>query len=250
MRKKKMQLISIIMPYYRKIDSVNRTIKSVINQTYKKFELIIVYDDEALKDYYKIKNLIRNNKKIKLMKNIKNIGAGKSRNIGIKNSNGNIIAFIDSDDTWHPQKLKKQLNFLNENNYSFIFCGYKKILKKKSIKVTTKSKYLDYRDLLKSCEIGLSTVMVKKKIINNELFTNLKTQEDLAAWLKITKKHKAFFLDEILVNWYHTKNSLSSNFFQKICDAFKVFYFHQKLSLFKSFYYLIILSTNSIKRKF
>ena len=102
-------------------------------------------------------------------------------------------------------KIKKQLNFLNKNNYNFIFCGYKKILKKKSIKVTTKSKYLDYKDLLKSCEIGLSTVMIRKKIINNELFTNLKTQEDLAAWLKITKKHKAFFLNEILVNWYETE---------------------------------------------
>ena len=245
-----MQLISIIMPYYRKIDTVNRSIKSVVNQTYKKFELIIVYDDNDLEEYYKIKNFVKNNKKIKLIKNKKNIGAGKSRNIGIKNCNGNIITFIDSDDTWHPQKLRKQLNFLDKNNYNFIFCGYNKILKKKSIKVTTKSKYLDYKDLLKSCEIGLSTVMIRKKIINNELFTNLKTQEDLAAWLKITKKHKAFFLDEILVNWYQTKNSLSSNFFQKICDAFKVFYFHQKLSLFRSFYYLIILSTNSIKRKF
>ena len=59
--------------------------------------------------------------------------------------------------------------------------------------------------MLKSCEIGLSTVMIRKKIINNELFTNLKTQEDLAAWLKITKKHKAFFLNEILVNWYETE---------------------------------------------
>ena len=250
MRKKKMQLISIIMPYYRKIGSINRTIKSVVNQTYKKFELIIVYDDEALEDYYKIKKFIRNNKKIKLIKNIKNIGAGKSRNIGIKNSNGNIITFIDSDDTWHPQKLQKQLNFLDENNYSFIFCGYKKIFKKKSIKVTTKSKFLDYKDLLKSCEIGLSTVMIRKKIINNELFTNLKTQEDLAVWLKITKKHKAFFLNQILVNWYETKNSLSSNFIQKICDAFRVFYFHQKFSLIKSFYFLMILSANSIKRKF
>jgi len=250
MRKKKMQLISIIMPYYRKIDTVNRSIKSVVNQTYKKFELIIIYDDNDLEEYYKIKNFIKNNKKIKLIKNKKNIGAGKSRNIGIKNCNGNIITFIDSDDTWHPQKLRKQLNFLDKNNYNFIFCGYKKILKKKSIKVTTKSKYLDYKDLLKSCEIGLSTVMIRKKIINNELFTNLKTQEDLAAWLKITKKHKAFFLNQILVNWYKTKNSLSSNFFQKIYDAFKVFYYHQKLSLFKSFYYLIILSANSIKRKF
>ena len=74
--------------------------------------------------------------------------------------------------------------------------------------------------------------MIKKKIINNELFTNLKTQEDFAAWLKITKKHKAFFLNEMLVNWYMTKNSLSSNFIQKICDAFKVFYF------IKNFLYL------------
>jgi hypothetical protein len=92
--------------------------------------------------------------------------------------------------------------------------------------------------------------MIKRKIINNNLFTNLKTQEDFAAWLKITKKYNAFFLDEILVNWYWTENSLSSNLIQKICDAFKVFYLYQKFSLIKSFYYLIVLSINSIRRKF
>ena len=245
-----MKLITIIMPYYRKIDYVNRAIKSVINQTYKKFELIIVYDDQNFEDYHKIKKFIADNKKIRIIKNKKNIGAGKSRNVGLKNSNGNIITFIDSDDTWHPQKLKKQLNFLDKNNYNFIFCAYKKILKTRYIKVITKSKYLDYKDLLRSCEIGLSTVMIKKKIINNNLFTSLKTQEDFAAWLEITKKNKAFFLNEVLVNWYETENSLSSNFFQKIIDAFKVFYFHQKFSLIKSFYHLMIISTNSIKRKF
>jgi len=245
-----MQFISIIMPYYRKIDSVNRTIKSVIGQTYKNFEFIIVYDDEALEDYYKIKNFIRNNKKIRIIKNKKNIGAGKSRNIGIKNSKGDVITFIDSDDTWNSKKLKKQLNFLNKNHYNFIFCGYKKIFKKKTIKVKTNFKYLRYKNLLRSCEIGLSTVMIKRKIINSNLFTNLKTQEDFAAWLKITKKHNAFFLDETLVNWYYTENSLSSNLIQKICDAFKVFYLYQKFSLIKSFYYLIVLSTNSIRRKF
>jgi len=245
-----MQLISIIMPYYRKINSVNRAIKSVIKQSYKRFELIIVYDDETVEDYHKIKKFIANNKKIRIIKNRKNIGAGQSRNIGIKNSNGSIVTFIDSDDTWHPQKLKKQLNFLNKNNHNFIFCGYKKIFKKKSIKVNIDSEYLSYKDLLKSCEIGLSTVMINKKIIDNNLFTNLKTQEDFAAWLKITKKHNAFFLNEVLVNWYDTENSLSSNFFQKLFDAYKVFYLNQKFSLVKSFYYLMILSANSIKRKF
>ena len=135
-------------------------------------------------------------------------------------------------------------------NHNFIFCGYKKIFKKKSIEVNIDSEYLSYKDLLKSCEIGLSTVMINKKIIDNNLFTNLKTQEDFAAWLKITKKHNAFFLNEVLVNWYDTENSLSSNFFQKLFDAYKVFYLNQKFSLVKSFYYLIILSANSIKRKF
>ena len=116
-----------------------------------------------------------------------------------------------------------------------MFCGYKKIFKKKIIKVKTNFKYLGYKNLLRSCEIGLSTVMIKRKIINNNLFTNLKTQEDFAAWLKITKKHNAFFLNEVLVNWYDTENSLSSNFFQKLFDAYKVFYLNQKFSLVKSF---------------
>ena len=116
-----MQHISIIMPYYRKINSVNRAIKSVINQSYKKFELIIVYDDNILDDYHKIINFIGDNKKIKIIKNKRNVGAGQSRNIGIKESKNSIVTFIDSDDTWHPQKLSKQLNFLNKNNYNFIF---------------------------------------------------------------------------------------------------------------------------------
>jgi len=244
-----MQLISVIMPYYKKIAYIKRAIQSVILQSYKKFELIIVYDDENLADYYKIKKIVANNKKVKIIINKKNLGAGYSRNIGISNSNGEIISFIDSDDTWHPEKLKKQLNFINKNNYSFVFCGYKKIFNKKFINVTSNSAYLDYSDLLKSCEIGLSTVMLKKKIINSHLFSDLKTQEDLAAWLKVTKKNRAFFLNETLVNWYSTKNSLSTNFLQKLKDAYKVYYIYQRFSKIKSIYYLLVLSINSIKRK-
>ena len=154
------------MPYYKKIDYGKKAIQSVINQSYKKFELLIIYDDENLEDYHKIKKFIGNNKKIKIIINNKNLGAGYSRNIGIRHSNGNIISFIDSDDTWNSQKLKKQLYFMNKNNYAFTFCGYKKIFDKKSINVKSNSAYLGYNDLLKSCEIGLSTVMLKKK--NNQ----------------------------------------------------------------------------------
>ena len=88
--------------------------------------------------------------------------------------------------------------------------------------------------------------MIRKKIIKNDLFLDLKTQEDFAAWLSITKNnYKAYNLKKVLVKWNYTKNSLSSNFFQKLIDAFKVYNNYQSFSLIKSLYYLLILSINS-----
>ena len=93
--------------------------------------------------------------------------------------------------------------------------------------------------------------MIRKKIIENDLFPNLKTQEDYAAWLKITKNnHKAYNLKEILVTWNQSDNSLSSNFFQKIMDAFRIYKIYLNCSIVKSLYHLLILSINSLKRKF
>ena len=83
------------------------------------------------------------------------------------------------------------------------------------------------------------------------MFPSLKTQEDFVAWLKITKKnHKAYNLDTTLVTWNYDENSLSSNFSQKLYDAYQVYRKYQKFSVIKSFYSVIILSFNSIKRKF
>jgi hypothetical protein len=93
--------------------------------------------------------------------------------------------------------------------------------------------------------------MLNKDIVDANLFPNLKTQEDFAAWLKITKKKiLAYNLEENLVTWNYTNNSLSSNFFQKIIDAFKVYKNYENFSNIKSLFFLTILSINSIKRKF
>ena len=92
---------------------------------------------------------------------------------------------------------------------------------------------------------------IKKKIIYENLFPNLKTQEDFAAWLKITRtNYLAYNLKEILVTWNYSQNSLSSNFFQKLTDAFKVYNKYENFSLIKSLFFIIILSINSLKRKF
>ena len=246
-----MQLVSIILPYYKKIDYIRKTLDSIDRQTYKNYELIIIYDDKDLTDFHILTKITKKNPKVKIIKNIKNIGAGYSRNIGIKNSHGEFIAFIDADDLWHKQKIGKQIAFMNNNDIDFSFSNYKKKFPNKIVEVKYKKKSIEYKDLLKSCVIGLSTVMIKKNIINYNLFPNLKTQEDFVAWLKITKKnYKAYNLNSTLVTWNFDKNSLSTNFLQKSFDAFKVYNKYQKFSFIKSFYSVIILSINSLKRKF
>ena len=246
-----MPLVSVIMPYYKKINFVINAINSVLNQSYQNFELILVYDDTNLSDLEIIKNEFKNNPKLKIIKNNKNFGAGISRNIGISQAIGEIIAFIDSDDYWFKEKLERQLNFMNHNNLDFTFCNYKKkISTKKSITIISSKNKFDYNDLIKSCDIGLSTVLIRKKIIEEELFPNLKTKEDYVAWLKILKKGVcAHNLNETLVIWNSVKDSLSSNFFQKILDGFRVYYNYEKFSFFKSLFCLLILSLNSIKKK-
>ena len=99
-----MDLVSIIIPYYKKKEFINNTITSIINQTYKNFEIIIIYDDEDTSDLKFISEMQKRDKRINIIKNLKNEGAGNSRNKGIEKAKGKYIAFIDSDDTWQKKK--------------------------------------------------------------------------------------------------------------------------------------------------
>ena len=114
--------------------------------------------------------------------------------------------------------------------------------KKKRIKVESPKSSISYIDLLKSNEIGLSTVQLSKKIILDDLFPPLKTKEDYVAWLKITKNNVyAHNFPQNLVIWNKTKDSLSSNFFQKISDGLKVFRKYENFNFLKSLYYLFVI---------
>ena len=113
MSKKKKLLISIIIPYYKKKKFILQTLKSVIKQTFKNFEVIIIYDDSDLSDYYFIKNFIKGKKRIKIYRPYPfQIGVSKARNFGIKKSKGNYLAFIDSDAYPNPNWLKYATSYL------------------------------------------------------------------------------------------------------------------------------------------
>ena len=128
-----------------------------------------------------------------------------------------MIAFLDADDYWMPQKLERQLSFMNENNFKFTYCNYQKKINKKVINVISNRKQISYKDLLTDCEIGLSTVILDRSIVMENLFPPLKTKEDFLAWLKITKRNIiAYNFPEMLVCWNYSSNSLSASFLQKI----------------------------------
>ena len=195
-----MKLVSIIIPYYKKKSYFEQTLKSILKQKYKFFEILIIYDDNNKEDLPFLKTLKKKDKRIKLFINKRNIGAGMSRNRGIRLSKGKYIAFIDADDLWHPQKLKIQLNFMIRNKVLISHTSYN-IINQKNLKIGYReAKKIEYKDLLKSCDIGLSTVMIKKTLLKNRYFAKLKTKEDYILWLKLAKKKKCVLRNQKIFN--------------------------------------------------
>ena len=241
-----MDLISVIIPYYKKKEYIISSINSVLNQTYKNLEIIIIYDDPNKEDLNLLKKIKKKDKRIKIYINKKNLGAGRSRNKGIKLSKGIFVAFLDSDDLWKKNKLKKQIFFMKKNGIDASHTSYTIINSNNKIIGSRNAKDMSYKLLLKSCDIGLSTVILKKEIITNKIkFANIKTKEDYVLWLKITlNNNKIFALKDNLTKWRKLEDSLSSSKLQKIYDGYLVYRKYMNFNLLKSFGFLMLLSFN------
>tara|TARA_B100001057_G_C22809538_1_gene934852 strand:+ start:261 stop:1019 length:759 start_codon:yes stop_codon:yes gene_type:complete len=249
-----MQKASIIIPYYKKKTYIKKTINSVLNQTYKRIEVIIIYDDEDKSDLPLIKEIKNLDKRIKLIINKKNLGAGASRNIGISKSTGEYLCFIDADDYWKKNKLSLQIKFMKKNDYMITHTSY--IIqndKKKFLGQRRAKTFSNLSQLLPSCDIGLSTVVIKKKIFKDKFirFPNIKTKEDFVLWLYILKKN--FYinsLDKTLTKWTKSDDSLSSSTLQKLKDSYLVYNKYMKFNFIKSLYFTILLSINYLIKNF
>ncbi len=242
--------VSVVMPFFRKKEFFEEAYNSVLNQSYSNIEIIIIYDDHDRGQLNFVKNIIKKNNTIIII-NKKNRGASYSRNIGIKKSKGYYVAFLDCDDIWHRNKLEEQINFMEKFQLDCTCTNYSVINKNGNILYRLSSPAIStYQSLLKSCDIGLSTVVIKKKLINHFKFPNLLTKEDYLMWLNISKKGiNINSIQKTLVLWRDVKGSLSSNFVQRIKDSFKIYHYYEKQFLFQSIISIIILSFNSFKKK-
>lgn len=194
-------LVSIIMPSYNTAPYIKSSIQSVMNQTYIDWELIIV-DDCSTDNTNEILETIED-PRIRIYKNEKNSGAAISRNKALREAKGQWIAFLDSDDIWMPEKLEKQINFMNDNGYHFSYTNYKEIDldgKYTGVRVTGPKK-ITKTGMYNYCWPGCLTVMYDANLIGMIQISNIKKNNDYAMWLKISQKANCYLLDEYLAQY-------------------------------------------------
>ena len=195
------ELVSIIMPSYNTGEYISDSINSVLSQTYKNWELIIV-DDCSNDDTDEVINSF-DDYRIRYYKNEKNFGAAVSRNRALRLAKGRWIAFLDSDDLWNPKKLQYQINFMKKNNYYFSYTKYKEIDNKgklTGIKVTG-PKRISENGMLNYCWPGCLTVMYDAEKIGLIQIADIKKNNDYAMWLKVCKKADCYLLNKYLAKY-------------------------------------------------
>ena len=245
-KKKEKIEVDIILPNYNSSNYIIKTVNSILNQSYKNWKLIIVDD---FSDEKTIKILKRNfiNKNIKIYFLKKNRGAGFCRNYAIKKSSSPYLAFIDSDDIWEREKLKKQINFMKKNNYSFSYTDYV-TFGDKNRKIKTPKK-INFSNFIKNTAIATSTMIVKRDKIKNIKFTNTKICEDYYFKCKLLKKVKfAYCLKKNLTKYRVRKNSLQSSNLQNIYWIYKINREYNKLNFIDNIISLLNISFNSLKK--
>lgn len=205
-----MDLVSIIMPSYNTAEYIAESITSVQMQTYENWELIIV-DDCSTDNTDEVVKKFLSDSRIKYLKNDVNSGAAVSRNYALREAKGRWIAFLDSDDLWHPEKLEKQINFMLTTGYKFTYTDY--IIKQNGQwlpyvfygpQVVNKRKMKDY------CYVFTTTVMYDREYVGLIQIESVRKNNDYAMWLKIIEKTHCYRLDECLSYYIKHDGSISS----------------------------------------
>lgn len=247
-------LVSIVVPVYNCEKFIDYTIKTVLNQTYQNWELLLVDDCSTDNSISIINGYVAEDNRIKLIKLEKNSGAAVARNEGMKNAKGKYIAFLDSDDLWNENKLEKQINFMKKNKYVFTYTGYEFADEEgnKLDKIVKVPEQLTYKQALKNTTIFTSTVIFDVQELGKELIKmpNVRRGQDTATWWKVLKTGIiAYGLDESLSMYRRSNNTLSSNKVKALKRTWNLYRNVEKFSVIKSFYYFCWYVFNAVRRR-
>lgn len=237
------------MPLYNADSSVQRSIVSVIEQSFSNWELIIINDQSIDNTLSVIESFKRVDERIKIFTLAKQSGAACARNYGFSVACGRYIAFLDGDDTWHKKKLELQTEFMQSRNKFFSFTGYSRF--NESGRLISKINAIsstNYHQLLSRNVIPLLTVMIDTKMTGQLSMPELKRQHDYGLWLKLVRNYgNAHGIDQDLASYHISRSSLSSNKLLAAKDIWTIFRKYENLTIPKALKYFIMYAFNGLR---
>lgn len=211
-------LVSIIMPSYNTGKFIAETIKSVQTQTYKNWELIIIDDDSTDNTDEVVEPFLKEDKRITYRKNKRNSGAAISRNRALRLAKGRWVAFLDSDDLWHSEKLKRQIAFMERTECHFSYTAYSEMdeMSRNTGIIVKGPKKVSKRMMYAYCWPGCLTVMYDRKFVGDIQIVDIRKNNDYAMWLKISKKAECYFLNQVLAKYRKRSGSISNHGYREL----------------------------------
>jgi glycosyltransferase involved in cell wall biosynthesis len=242
-------IFSIIMPAYNSSKTITLSIESALNQTYNKFELIIVDDFSSDGTREIIDKYQKYDIRVSGYFLEKNMGVSYARNCAIRLARGKFITFLDSDDIWLPTKLQKQLNVFNDGAL-VIYSQYIRFYESGNHTTVVVPLYLDYRSLLcGNCIGNLTGAYDCEKL--GKFYQNAVGHEDYLMWLRILKTGVvAIGIQESLAMYRVVSTSLSRNKLKSACWTWIIYRKHLDLSIMRTMYCFFMYMINSIAKRF
>lgn len=248
------KLVSVIVPVFNSQAFLADTIASVQQQTYGNWELLLVDDVSSDMSVEIIREYAKCDKRIKLICLTNNSGAAVARNSGLTKANGEYIAYLDADDLWDKNKLKKQIKFMTESDHAFTYTAYEFANEEgePTGKKVAVPKNITYRQALKNHIIWTSTVIVDVTQVDKKhlRMPNVRRGQDAATWWQLLRQvTKAHGINETLSYYRRTNNSLSANKFKAMKRTWYLFTKVEKLGFVKSAYNFAWYAYNAVLKR-
>jgi len=248
-----MSKVSVIMPAFNSCTHIEQAIRSVLNQTFYDIELLVVDGGSTDGTIDLIKEFSSYDNRVHYVNNLNDAGPAHARHVGIQQSVGEYVAFLDADDYWLPEKIEKQLKFMQQNDVKFSYTGYRSVDEhgnNLSCPVLMKDSY-NLKQALTYRGIGILTVMLERSLLTEDVTkSSTRFAEDYLWWLLILKKrYVAKHLDVDAARYRNSNNSRSNNRFGHQLSLWHIYRKHVGLSFAVAFSYYSIYVVNTIFTK-
>lgn len=230
-------MVSVIMPAFNSEKFIETAIRSVINQTFIDWELLVIDDGSVDSTCAIVERLAAEDERINLIRNEMNVGVARTRNRGFELCRGAYVALLDSDDVWHPEKLERQVFVAERTGVDIVYCSYRmlddrgnKIYDDFSVPVTT-----DFESSLTKSVISCSTAFLRREVVDKYRFVTEFYHEDLVLWLQILRDgHTACGIVDVLADYRVREGARASNKIQSAIHRWKIYRKYLCLPISKS----------------